>query len=656
MATAPVDIFGPPANDEAGLFPASPPKLPASPSMFTEPEPPKRAPIDKLRPGSEPHTRVMEKLMAMLRFSNNKLSPHFSRFKHQEMKVQAYLLNRDSKEIVDLVESSKGNFVPEPVNVVVPYTYATLHAATTYMATVLLGRKPVFPLMGVRNTSVDSARYMEQVLTHNLDASRATESLFQHIWDSLLYSYSPVYIGWAESRGKVMRIGADGERLFTNELKFAGNKLATVDPYKFRPDPRVPMHKCNTDGDFMFYLDEISHSVLHDREAAGEYKWVKQALALNRNISRRRNYESSNRGEFGRSVFEASPRDVVGFAEVCVGTVRLVPKDWGLGDETESELWHFTFLPEGQIISAAPYEAMHERHPFVVGEPTTLGHDFMSLSMSEMISVFQDLLSWLVSSRMENVRASIANSYVFDPARVEVNDIQSSAIGRMIRLKQSAMGLPVGEAIKQLQVNDVTGGHFTDINIIRTLADSATGVNDNLRGIQQGSGRRSATEARITMQAGASRLSQLAMRLSGQSFNGLAEQMISNIQQWMPKDLWMEFSGDDGTNTSSPVDLNSLVGSFNYQISDGSLPLDKGALIDQWKEILMGIAQDPELRQNWDINEIFRYVAELAGAKNIDSFKKQQRPTIAPPGMDPSGGEAAGVPAPQLPAALSAGL
>src|SRR5205085_12475898 len=151
----------------------------------------------------------------------------------------------------------------------------------------------------------------------------------------------------------------------------------------------------------------------------------------------------------------------------------------------------------------------------------SFGYDFMSISMHDMIGPFQDILSWLVSSRMENVRTAINNQFVADPARVEVNDIRNSPIGRIIRLKQTAIGLSVREAIMQLQVQDVTQGHIGDIQVMRILADTITGVNDNMRGIQTAGGRRSATEARMAMQNGASRLSQLAVRISGQAFQPL---------------------------------------------------------------------------------------------------------------------------------------
>jgi hypothetical protein len=402
---------------------------------------------------------------------------------------------------------------------------------------------------------------------------------------------------------------------------------------------------------------ELSKTVLYDMEKSGMLKWVKEACGKDRKGSGGPegldSKPSQRRVRIGQEDSHwLNPADVVAFKAPFEGTVRLVPKDWNLGDKDTSELWKFTWMRGGQIMQAEPLNMLHGKHPYAMQEPNSFGYDFMSLSMGEMITVFQDILSWLVSSRMENVRAAIANTFVADPARVEINDIRSSTIGRVIRLKQAAMGTPVQQVIQQLMVNDVTGGHLTDIQTIRMLADTTTGVNDNLRGLSEPGGRRSATEARMSMQAGASRLSQIAVRISSQHLGPMAKQMIMNIQQFMPPEMWIEVTGDTGKLQTQKVTPQMLAGTFNYQVSDGSLPIDKMALTEVWKEILFGMAQDPELRQRFDLVEVFKYVAELGGAKNIDSFEKPPEaappPQIAPPGQEP-GGVPAGPAMPPMP-------
>lgn len=641
MSPEPGSLFDTSAMAPAGM-PAAGSPAPTDPLQFSrqlsllQPEQPEQRAIDKLRPGSDLHTEVLGKLEAMFKFGKDEMKKQYDRWNYGEQKIQAYCEIEDYQKLMDSINQNNAR-PPEPIQVVVPYSYATLHAAATFIATVLLGQKPVFPLVATRGTQTDHARYMEVALQSNLDASRGYEQLWQQIWDSLIYGFGANRCLWETREGPAIKwIG--GTRQTVTEQTFAGNVLSSIDPYAYVPDPRVPMHECNIRGDFIFTEMEQSKTILMDMEKNGMLKWVEQAIKKSQQYGRtmdspvtdnRRRVKIGIRGEH-----IIQPNNITAFCRVFEGTVRLVPKDWKLGDSDISELWKFTWL-KGQIVQAEPLGMLHAQHPYVCSEPTSFGHDFMSVAMSDMIGPFQDIMSWLISSRMENVRTAINNQFVADPSRVEVNDIRSSAIGRVIRLKQAAMGLPVKEAIMQLLVQDVTQGHLNDIQTMRVLADTITGVNDNMRGIQNPGGRKSATEARISMQAGASRLSQLAVRISSQSFMPLANQMIMNIQQFMPDKMWVETTGDDKQPQSFMLTPEMMVGSYNFQISDGSLPYDKLALIEVWKEILFGIAQDPELRARYDIGEIFNYVAILGGAKNIDSFKRPPPPPQMPgqPGL-----------------------
>lgn len=656
MATSPMDIFGAPApttqlpflqQGELGTGATAPGVAPAggSPASSSaisyvreqqsgeEGKPEEERAINKLKPNSDLHRDVLDKLNKMYDFGKREMEKHYSRFNYAEQRIQAWTSVADYNRIMEGVQQNPGALPPEPISVIVPYSYATLHAAATFIAQVLLGRKPVFPLVAARGTEVEKARRMEMALQSNLDASRGQETLWQFAcWDPLIYGFGVAKNQWEERTGQTIRWIA-GARETATETTFAGNVLSAVDPYSFVPDPRVPIHQCNLRGDFMFCEGQISASILKDMEKDQAFKWVDEAISKEKSVNNRMTSsvtENRRRIKIGmRGEALTTPSDVVGFHAVREGTVRLVPKDWKLGDSDRSELWKFSWM-RGQIIQAEPLGMIHNMHPMVATEPASFGHDFMSISMHDMIGPFQDILSWLVSSRMENVRTAINNQFVADPSRVEVNDIRSSAIGRIIRLKQQAMGLPVREAIMQLATQDVTVGHISDIQTMRILADTITGVNDNMRGIQTAGGRRSATEARMSMQAGANRLSQMAIRVSGQAFQPLAQQMIMNIQQFMPDKMWVETTGDDGSPNSLQVTPDMIVGQFNFQVSDGTLPYDKTALVEVWKEVMFGVAKDPELRQNFSLPDLFRYVAELGGAKNIDSFKRQQQPQPDP--------------------------
>ena len=193
-----------------------------------EPEPV----IKKLKPGTELHGRVRAQLDARLKFSRDKMKKHYSRWNFNEQKIQAYAGMNDYDRIVNAMSSSRrggigDNRPPEPVSIVVPYSYATIHAAATYVSTVLLGRKPTFPLLAVRGTETERARKMEAALQSQLDASRGAETLWQGIWDSFVYGFGPARVCWEERQGSRIEYRA-GVRTQTTGLTFAGNVVAAV--------------------------------------------------------------------------------------------------------------------------------------------------------------------------------------------------------------------------------------------------------------------------------------------------------------------------------------------------------------------------------------------------------------------------------------------
>lgn len=619
---------------------------------------PQESVIDRLKPDSDLHRDTLQRLDRTFKYSADKMKLFHPRWNYNEQRIQAFVAQPDYEQLMKELENNRGT-VPEPVKVIVPYSYATMHAAASFWSSVLLGRRPIFPIMAVRGTTTDKARHIEMAIQSNLEASKAYEVLWQFLWDGGVYSFGSGRTSWTEEWGKSLRI-VGGQREVTDGLRYAGNKVSIIDPYAFFPDPRVPIHQVSERGDFCFWVTPQSKLRLKDMEKDGLLKWVDCACeTAGTNLGPGELgpvSDSKRRARIGLDgTWDREVTSVVGFRLVREGTIRLVPKDWKLGDSDRSELWKFAWTAGKQIIQAEPFSHAHQKHPVFTAEPASLGHDFGSLAMADFIGVFQDIISWLVNSRMENVRTTINNQFLVDPGRIEMQDLRTPAPGRAIRLKRAAIGADVREAFMQLQVMDTTQGHFNDMQMLRLLADTITGVNDNLRGIQTQGGRRSATEARQAMQAGASRLSQQAIRISSQGFTELASQMIFNIQQFMPEEMWTQVTGDDGSPMTSLLTPDMIVGDFNYQVSDGSLPYDKQALLEVWKELMFGIAQDPELRQSKDLNKIFEYVAQLGGAKNITAFNRQQpqQQQLPAPGQTPQGAMPIGPALPAPPARLS---
>jgi hypothetical protein len=109
-----------------------------------------------------------------------------------------------------------------------------------------------------------------------------------------------------------------------------------------------------------------------------------------------------------------------------------------------------------------------------------------------------------------------------------------------------------------------------------------------------------------------------AKLISAQSLVDLAEQLCLNYQQFLSTSFSLSVLGDS---QSIQVTPETIVGDFTFPINDGTLPLDRIALVDVWKEVMLGVMQDQELRSTFSVPKLFAYIADLGGAKNLESMR-----------------------------------
>ena len=152
-------------------------------------------------------------------------------------------------------------------------------------------------------------------------------------------------------------------------------------------------------------------------------------------------------------------------------------------------------------------------HPVSVAEPYELGYGFGNCGMMDYLTPIQDTISWFINSHIYNVRAALNNMLIVDPSMVEMQDLKNPEPGKLIRLKRAAYGQDVREALHQLQIFDVTQGHIDAAQMFVKLGQYLTGITDNMMGLQDEGGRKTAAEVRISSQAGASRLAAQALSL-----------------------------------------------------------------------------------------------------------------------------------------------
>lgn len=614
------------------------------------------AAIDWLRPGSDQHNFVLEKLRNRILFSERRMSAFYSRWRKNELMLQAYVSLPDYDKMLKDIEQTRespfnqGGNAPVAINV--PFAWATVNTIVTYLLHMFGGRRPVFQVGSYRAEQVDRSKSMEMYLQYNADVVKFLRALYFFLMDGETYGVAIMRTLWrrdtktrqvivppsAEVSSVMASMGrtAAGERQEQEYVSFEGNSLANVDPFMFFPDPRVPMHEVSEKGEWVFWRAYMGQHALLREQQAGLLKWVDKVGPYERwdrsesvggGSSRAlRSFGEASPGEWEES---GNPASIKPNYQVDQGSVEIIPKEWGLGDSPYPEKWLFTIVNGKQIVQAERADLPSGRHPIVVAEPNSVGYAFGQLSTVDMLGPLQEQMSWFMNSHIYNVRASLNNMLVVDPTKVVMADLQNPKPGKLIRLKNTAFGLADPKtAVHQLQVSDITRSHLADAQLFGRMAADMTGATDNVRGLQDAGGRKTATEIRTSSEAGTSRLAAKGKVYSAQAFTGLAEMWSANAQAMLTEEFELNILGEDAAKPGGSIRItpDNLQGDFIFPVHDGTLPMDKIGLLDVWREIYAGVLSDPQLRQSYDILSMFDWIAQLGGAQNIKSFRLQMVP------------------------------
>jgi hypothetical protein len=635
------------ANENLGLEGGSPKKFEPPRQLSTGGAQTTR-PIDFLTPGSPQHAHVIEYLLRRLRWSEQKMAQFYPRWRANEIRLQAHVTPESYERI--LKAQADGGAPPQPTQIVVPYMWASQQTIVTYMLHTFAGRKPIHQVGAYRGEQVKRAKNIETLLQYNSDYQRYVWALVNFFNNGELYGVAIQRNNWRrEERMKTVTRAPDPRtqmlmaamggtaqptRVRERHVCFEGNETAMVSPYMFFPDPRVPMVEAPHKGEFIFTRAFEGRHILLREEAAGRLKWVKYAGAAPNAGSNLWASADSAAGmrAWGDSLVAGGAYPdhsaVANNFQVDQGSVEIIPAELGLGPSRYPEKWMFTILNSRQIVQAEPLDLNHGMHPYTVAEPNSFGHAFGQLGTSDFLAPFQDLMSWLVNSHMFNVRAVLNNFLVVDPTRVEIDDLLDPQPGGILRLKPSPWGqIKPADAVMQLPMGDVTRSNLSDFQLLQRLGNDLTGASDNMRGNQDSGGRKTATEVRTSFEAAASRLAAKAMIYSAQSLTQSAAQWTSNYQQFLTTEMELAVLGSDvlGMNGENSVRITpeAIEGDYYFPIHDGTLPLDRVALLDVWQKIFEVAATEPTgaIRGQYDIAGIFDFIGQLSGAQNLSQFK-----------------------------------
>lgn len=602
-------------------------------------------------PYSSPlHARIIRAVEERKAFSKKKMDNFHSQWSDADDSMRAYIHERD----LDKKRKDKKKFEGETdyVTLEVPYIYAIIMTAHTYYSSVILGRTPVWQFTARHGESQDSIMAVEAIIDYQLKVGGHLPVMYNWLYDMSKYSLGVVGLYWEEEekvvcnyvkeQATIMGVPFGKEKLVRKEevvKGYIGNKLFNIRPYDFYPDPRVPIWKFQ-DGEFCLRdTSEGYHEILATAHASPGYYINLKELQLVAKERANDRPQGSSRVEQPLQPGETGTAPGPGFFKVTEAYIKLIPSVWGLGAGKRVEHWCFTVAEDKVVIAAKPLGAYHNKFPFAVMEGNFGSEEFAKFGVLEIVRPLTDVLTWLVNSHFYNVRRTLNNQLVVDPSKIVMKDLTKPG-QRIIRLKPTAYGSDVRSFVHQLQHSDVTRSHLSDAQFIEQMIQRVSSVVDTVMGMQNTGGRKSATEVRSSTGWSTSRLKTPIEYNSALALDPLSQMMVSNTQQYLSMERKYMIAGNtlDNANRFVEAGPEAIAGFYDFVPVDGTMPIDRLAQANFWKELLVQMSRVPELAMQWDIGAMIGHTLKMQGERNIDRFKIN----VAAPGANLAGQVQAG--------------
>lgn len=594
------------------------------------------------------HARLMDAIKRRWKLSRDKMSERYKIWEDAEKKFVAYMpaTEADKKR-----EKKREAGTPQYTTIEIPYSYAQLLAAHTYWTSVFLGRTPVFQYTGRHGEAEHKVQALEAVMDYQLNVGKMMVPMYIWLLDvgkygmGIVGNYWDREVSWSSQIVEVPKTwmglqlpGTKQKVRQTAEMtSYLGNKIFNIRPFDFFPDPRVPISQFQR-GEFCGRYVEVGWNYVKQRGAQGIYQNVNHLKGTRpgmwlREGGSNQGVQVPNAGSSSDVNYQGVPAnnldedklDFVSLMEMCI---ELIPSEWELGTSKMPEKWMFTVGNDAVILRAAPLGCLHNLFPYSIMEYEVEGYGVFKRGMMETLQPLNNVMTWLFNAHFHNVRKVLNDQLVVDPSRLVMKDATGPDAGRLIRLRPEAYGTPAKDAIHQLQVFDVTKSHLQDASVVAEMMQRLSGVTDNIMGLVNAGGRKTATEVRTSSSFGINRLKTNAEFFSAGGFAPLSQMMVQNTQQYYDAAFQFKIAGDLVTQSPSYLQVTpeDIAGFFDFVPVDGTLPIDKFALANVWKELLLGMRQVPSLALQYDFGAIFGHIAHLTGVKNLQQFKLQVTP------------------------------
>lgn len=594
---------------------------------------------------SKLHKELRDRIKARKKLAEDGHALRYDKWREAEERTLAYLPETEADMVRRNRRTERG--VPSYTTIQVPYSYGILMSAHTYWTSVFFARNPIHQFSGRHGESEQQIQAMEALISYQVEVGQMLVPYYIWLYEAGKYGHGIIGTYWDRKKLHYSQLvempdpitGEVGFYQTTQEIEgYVGNCAFNVSVWDFMHDPRVSLKKFQ-DGEFVFQRLRLGWNRVVERVEAGYYIPEQIAHLKNREPVDKTTTHSTTqieRPQFDKQLYndrvntetEKHPQGLLGWEFY----VELIPDEWGLGSTKYPQKWCITVDDEADLIlGATPMPYVHCKFPYDIMEMEVEGLGLYCRGIPEIMDPIQNTVDWLLNTHFWNVRAALNNQFIVDPSKIVMKDAQNAGPGFFWRLRPEAYGSDLKNIFMQIPVQDITRAHLSDFQMMLGVGERTLGINDQIMGsLNTGSARKTATEVRTTTGFGVNRQKTICEYVSAMGFAPHAQKLVQNSQQFYDASAKLKRVGDlifeagPGFLQVAPEDIQ---GFFDFVPVDGTMPVDRMAQANLWKEILANTQRmPPAILMQYDWSRIFAWAAQLAGLKNIHRFKVQLLP------------------------------
>lgn len=594
------------------------------------------------------HAKMLREAKELVKMSRSKMATYYDQWDLQDAVYRGEM----SPDVDDIEQSRKG----KPSKLVIPNTHAQVMTFVSFLFLTYRQNSRTFELSPTSPSAYGTLQEdSETLLDRDMRFNAENQLMFQNLLDIARFGPGIQECSWTRKVSKIyipqepqvaniagVEVSSNPDSEWEDVLKYEGNLLRNVSPYRFFPDTRHPLVDFQK-GEFCAAEEDYSRGALAELEGADEVAGIDYIQPMNggdmtaRGATRMsfditaKSYTSQWEG---RS--KTAPVVVTKMQRWLVPSKYIIDeeKKTKLGPEEFPVLYHVWYANDQRLIRLEPCRWWHNEFGWTVSQFTPDMHQTLAMGLADLVYRLQDVISWFINSRIKDVRRNVFGRNVVDPRVIDTTTLD----GEGDIYIRKGMSTPIDRAIYPLPMNNVTQGHMGDADILTKIMQTVTGVNDNMMG-QVNSGRRSAREVGITAGGAAGRMKMHANLIWESGYGRLARLMFSNQRQALSYESFLACLGDDAADPMTGQSImepryaafksspKKVALGADYFVFDSVSQSEKSFLANNLGQILQIIMTNPQAAVALDIDPkaLFDEQQTLLGAGPMKRFSLAEK-------------------------------